>query len=288
MNVFTKNSFTLSSWRNDEINFYSSLYHGIIQRNTTPMQNRIFAKVIILAGGKGTRMESDIPKTLHLLSEKAMINHIVESVLPVDSNPTIIVGHKGEDVIAETGGKYSYVWQKEQLGTGHAVLCAKETLLEIGPDYAIVVPGDAPLLKTETLKRLLEECADTHSAISLAVASVPNFDGVHVGFERGGRILRNEEGGVRGIIEWKDASEEEREIREINAGFYCFRADFLWENIEKLESKNAAKEIYLTDLIALAVKAGEKVSAVVLENPLEGLGVNTQEELAAAEKAMAL
>jgi len=245
-------------------------------------------KIIILAGGKGTRMQSDIPKTLHLLSEKAMINHIVESVLPVDPKPTIIVGHKGEDVIAETGEKYSYVWQKEQLGTGHAVLCAKEKLLEGEADYVIVVPGDAPLLKTKTLERLLEECVKNNAATSLAVADAPNFEGVYAGFERGGRILRNETGGVKAIVEWKEASEGERKIREINTGFYCFRADFLWGNIEKLESKNVAKELYLTDLIAMAVKAGEKVNAVVLENPLEGLGVNTQEELAAAEKATVL
>jgi bifunctional UDP-N-acetylglucosamine pyrophosphorylase/glucosamine-1-phosphate N-acetyltransferase len=265
-----------------KINFYLSVYHGNIQRNTNANMKTI---VIILAGGKGTRMQSDIPKTLHLLSEKAMINHIVENVLPVDAKPTIIVGHKGEDVIAETGEKYSYVWQKEQLGTGHAVLSAKEKLFPENADYVIVVPGDAPLLKTETLEKLLEECKKNNTTISLAVASVPNFDGIYAGFERGGRILRNETGGAQAIIEWKDASGGERNIREINAGFYCFRADFLWENIEKLESANATKELYLTDLIALAVNAGEKVSAVVLENPLEGLGVNTQEELAAAEKA---
>lgn len=243
-------------------------------------------KVIILAGGKGTRMPSDIPKTLHRLSGKAMLMHIVESVLPIDSCPTIVVGHKGEDVIAETGGKYSYVWQKEQLGTGHAVLCAKEILSREGADYVIVVPGDAPLLKTETLRRLLEECTNTCSAISFAVASAPNFEGMHFGFEKGGRILRNQEdGGVRGIIEWKDASEKERKIQEVNAGFYCFRADFLWENIGKLESANASNEFYLTDLVARAVKAGEKISAVILENPLEGLGVNTEGELRAAERA---
>lgn len=252
------------------------------------MQNRIFAKVIILAGGKGTRMQSDIPKTLHRLSEKAMISHIVESVLPVDPLPTIIVGHKGEEVIRETGEQYSYVWQKEQLGTGHAVACAKERLLQEKVFYTIVVPGDAPLLKTETLKRLLDECAGNAAAISLAVAIVPNFEGAYAGFERCGRILRNEIGGVRGIVEWKEAGEEERKIREINAGFYCFRADFLWENISKIQSSSVAKELYLTDLIAIAVAGGEKVRAVVLENPLEGLGVNTQKELSAAEKAMSL
>lgn len=250
--------------------------------------HRMKTKVIILAGGKGTRMESDIPKTLHRLSEKAMIAHIVESVLPVDSCPTIIVGHKGEEVIAETGGKYSYVCQKEQLGTGHAVACAKEALLTENADYIIVVPGDAPLLKTETLNHLVEECANANAALSIAIASVPNFEGIYAGFERGGRILRNKDGGVRGIIEWKEASEDERTLREINAGFYCFRADFLWENIGKIESANTAKEIYLTDLIAMAVRAGEKVSAIILKNPLEGLGVNTQEELAAAERAMRL
>lgn len=243
-------------------------------------------KVIILAGGKGTRMQSDIPKTLHRVFEKTMINHIIESVLPLDPCPIIVVGHKGEEVVNETGGKYSYVWQKEQLGTGHAVACAKEKLLEEEADYIIVVPGDSPLLRTETLTRLFEECSGTGAALSLAVSSVPNLEGIYGGFERGGRIVRDESGGVRGIIEWKDASEAERKIREINAGFYCFRADFLWENIEKLENNNAAKEIYLTDLIALAVRAGEKVTAVILKDPLEGLGVNTPEELAASEAAM--
>lgn len=244
-------------------------------------------QVIILAGGKGTRMESDIPKTLHRLFGKTMLSHIIEKALPVDSRPTIIVGHKGEEVINETKGKYSYIRQKTQLGTGHAILCAKETLSGEGADYVIVVPGDAPLLKTETLEQLLEQCKNAGTALSLAAAFVPNFEGMYLGFEKGGRILRNQEdGGVRGIVEWKDASEKERKIQEVNAGFYCFRADFLWENIDKLESANAANEFYLTDLIALAVNAGEKVCAVVLANPLEGLGVNTEEELFAAERAM--
>lgn len=233
-------------------------------------------------------MQSDIPKTLHRLSEKTILAHIIESVLPMDPCPTIVVGHRGEEVINETGGKYIYVWQKEQLGTGHAVLCAKEKLLKEGAGYVIVVPGDSPLVKTQTLNRLLEECANTGSAISLAVALVPNFEGVYLGFEKGGRILRNEAGDVRGIIEWKETSEGERALKEVNAGFYCFRADFLWENIGKIKNSSVAKELYLTDIIAIAVEAGEKVSAVTLDNPLEGLGVNTQEELATAEKAMSL
>lgn len=248
-------------------------------------------KVIILAGGKGTRMQSDIPKTLHRVFEKTMIEHIIESVLSLDPCPVIIVGHKGEEVVNETNGKYSYVWQPEQRGTGHAVACAKDKLLkdqkEGLADYIIVVPGDAPLITSQTLEHLLEECERTGAALSLAVASVPNFEGAYAGFGRGGRILRDKNGDMRGIVEWKDATEAEREIREINAGFYCFRADFLWRNIGKLEDNNAAKEIYLTDLIALAVKAGEKVRAVLLENPLEGLGVNTPEELLAAEQALA-
>lgn len=248
---------------------------------------RMKTKVIILAGGKGTRMRSDIPKTLHRLFGKTMLQYVIESVLPLDPSPTIIVGHKAEEVMRETGENYSYVRQKEQLGTGHAVRCAKEALLPCGADYIVVVPGDAPLLKAETLRGLVEHCINTRSAISLSVASVSDFDDVRAGFLRCGRILRNEaDGSVRGIIEWKDASEEERHIREINAGFYCFRADFLWENIDKLESANAAKEFYLTDLVARAVQTGGKVCAVILENPLEGLGVNTEEELRAAEHAM--
>jgi bifunctional UDP-N-acetylglucosamine pyrophosphorylase/glucosamine-1-phosphate N-acetyltransferase len=242
-------------------------------------------KVVILAGGKGTRMLSDIPKSLHCISEKTMIKHILESVRPIDPHPVVVVGHKKEEVIAEGGEECFYVWQKEQLGTGHAVAVAKEKLLEEKADYILVVPGDAPLLTTHTLGSLLEDCINTKSVISLAVAVAPSFEKIFSGFEKGGRILRNKDGGVEGIIEWRDATEGERGIHEINAGFYCFRADFLWENITKIQNGNAAHEIYLTDLVALATKSGEGVSAVVLKNPIEGLGVNTQEELLSVENS---
>lgn len=233
-------------------------------------------------------MNSDIPKSLHHFSGKTMLARIIENVLPIDPHPTIVIGHRGEEIIHATEGKYSYVEQKEQLGTGHAVACARENLLKEKADHVIVVPSDSPLLSTNTLNLLLDECAISGASVSFAVASLPRFDGPYLGLAKFGRILRGGASDIRGIIEWKDASEEERNIREVNAGFYCFRTDFLLKNIEKLENNNAAKEFYLTDIIAHAIQSGEKVTPVILANPLEGLGVNSQEELETAKKALTM
>lgn len=237
------------------------------------------SRLIILAGGKGTRMKSDIPKVLHKLNGELLISRILRNTKSVCEHPTIIIGYKGEDVINAVGDSYDFVWQKEQLGTGHALLCAKETLSKNLDENIIVIPGDHPLVNAETLKKLENALIGSRAVAALATVRVPNYDGEFSVFKHSGRIVRDADGNIARIVEYKDANEEERGIFEVNVSYYCFRPDWLWANIEKIKNNNKSGEYYLTDLIELALSQGEAVASVLVADPVEGMGVNSIEEL---------
>lgn len=240
-------------------------------------------QIVILAGGKGTRMQSDLPKTLHLVKGIPIIKRLLGSAENLFKHPVIVVGYKANDVISALGEKYTYIRQPEQLGTGHALSCAKEVLEKDGYENIVVVPGDHPLISAKTLEELLRLHKKEQAKVSLAIVSIPNFSGDFSSFYNCGRIVRNDAGHVMDIVELKDASDEEKKIGEVNTSYYCFDAAWLWENIEKLKSANAAKEYYLTDMVKIAHKQGDKVASFVIENPFEGLGVNDQEQLERVE-----
>lgn len=238
---------------------------------------------IILAAGKGTRMGGDLPKALIPFKGKPLLMHVLitlQETLPRNI-PTIVVGHKADDVRNTAGPTYRYALQTEQRGTGHAVAAA----LPIIPDSAshiIVLYADQPLLSSETIKRLIETHQNSGSTVTMGTVTVPDFGDWRRCFERFGRVIRGKEGSVVGIKEWKDATKDEQSITEVNPSYFCFKRDWLYNALRSLTDYNAAREYYLTDVVAYAVKTGESIATVPVE-PHEALGVNTPEELALAE-----
>ncbi|KKR74271.1 MAG: Bifunctional protein GlmU [Parcubacteria group bacterium GW2011_GWB2_40_8] len=240
------------------------------------MQNDRDIKIIILAAGKGKRMQSDLPKVLATIKGKSMISYVLSSALEaLGEKPIAIVGHRAELVQSNLGNSCLYILQKEQLGTGHAVSCAEKNCNK--SENIIVLSGDQPFIKAQTIKNLIEKHLESGAKITFTTATPQDFLDWRKGFLGFGRILR-ENNRVTGIKEYKDATGKEKEIKEINAGCYIFNAKWLWKNLKKIKSENAQNEYYLTDLLHIASKEGEKIETVRIE-PQEALGANTKEEL---------
>lgn len=241
-------------------------------------------QIIILAGGKGTRMQSDGPKVLVPAGGEPIILRLLRAIERICPRPAIIVGYQGEKVIEMTGNRLHYIWQREQLGTGHAIACAKTELENEGFERIIVLPGDHPLLNEETVLRLVAAHKRSGAVLTLSTGLVVSFDGDFSVFYNFGRIVRGGDGQIARIVELKDATDTEKKITEVNLGYYCFQADWLWQNIDKLQNNNQAKEYYLTDLVGLAREQGKKIQAHLVDNIIEGFGVNTPEQLEVVEK----
>ena len=239
-------------------------------------------RIIILAAGKGTRMESSFPKVLVQLKGQHMIRHLLDSIekTKIDPRPIIVVGYEKELIIKELGDKYEYVIQKEQLGTGHAVYVTQSVCKNT--DHIIVISGDQPFIKTETIKKLFTKHLTSGAKITITTTEVADFEDWRKPFLRFGRILRK-----NGKIidkEFRDANDEERKIKELNVSCYAFNAKWIWDNFAKIDkNKNVQKEYLLTDLWQIAGENGEKVETITIE-PLEALGVNSKEELEILEK----
>jgi bifunctional UDP-N-acetylglucosamine pyrophosphorylase/glucosamine-1-phosphate N-acetyltransferase len=230
---------------------------------------------ILLAAGKGTRMRSKTLKVLHSLRGKPMLWHSLQQVGQVTQvSPVVIVGHQGESVKDAFGDAADYITQEEQLGTGHAVLQAKAHLAGKA-DLVLVVYGDMPLLRAETFQGLIEKQKSNDGPISMLTIIEEDPRGF-------GRIVRNDQGGVEAIVEEVDCTPEQRAIKELNVGVYCFQADWLWENLPNVPL-SAKGEYYLTDTVALARSQGLSVQAEVMEDPKEAMGINTRIHLAEAE-----
>lgn len=234
--------------------------------------------VVILAAGKGTRMKSPYPKVLHLLAGEPLVVHVLEAVLPLGPESLLaVVGYKAE-LVEEALKDYAVkvVLQKEQLGTGDAVKRVRSHLQAFS-GAVMVLCGDTPLLSTATLKRLWEFHREERATVTVLTARLDDPTGY-------GRIVRDERGLVQKIVEEKDASSVERKIREINSGTYVFEAGFLFEALQKIRPDNVQQEYYLTDVVELAVAAGQRVAALPVEDPTEILGINSQKELARVER----
>lgn len=241
--------------------------------------------IVILAGGKGTRMKCDTPKCLTMLGEKPFLTRVIESCAFITEHPTIIIGYKGDEVTAAIGEGPEYIVQQEQLGTGHAVGCAKDALLPRGYKNIIVLMGDQPFVTEATLRGLLAAHERDGATITASTIVVPNFENEYSPFLRFGRILRGEDGTIIGNIEYKDATEEEREtLREVGINTFVFDADFLWSHVGALSSDNAAGELYLTDLLGMAFREGKRVVPYVVSDIKEALGVNSLEDLEIAKR----
>ena len=232
--------------------------------------------VIILAAGMGTRMKSKIPKVLHPLLGKPMVEYIFDAVRGICADPPlVVVGSKAEQVKKALGNKARYVLQEPQLGTAHAVMMARD-VLRGKSDIVLVANADFPLITAETYALLVRAHLENKSkmTISTVFADEPR------GFAR---ILRSGDGSVVGIVEEKAATPEQLKITELNSNPYCFDADWLWGALDRVQ-KSAVGEYYITDLVEIAFKEGETVSAVEIEDRDEAIGINTRVHLAETSK----
>ncbi len=247
------------------------------------MNNKI--QIIILAAGKGNRMQSELPKALVKVGGKPMIRWILEAIEKsgVDARPTIIVGHQRELILGELGDTYEYIVQEEQLGTGHAVRNA-EKILKNQTDNLMVLPSDHPFISSETIKNLAETHLKSGVKITMATAKLPNFEDFREAFYKSfSRIVRDKKGNIVKDVQFKDATEEEKKITEINPIYFCFECSWLWEKIKTLSRNNAQKEYYLTDLVKIAMQEGRAIESISI-NPIEALAANSKKELEILEK----
>ena len=232
--------------------------------------------VVILAAGQGKRMKSDLPKILHPLQGRPLVNWVIETAQAAGAERVVvIVGYGREQVTRALPPGVETAVQDAQLGTGHAVRCAEGALKSYAGPIA-VLSGDVPLLRVETVKALAAERAKANAAVAVLTAIVK---GAHAY----GRIVRDASGTVRRIVEHKDAASAERKIEEINTGTYVFGPGELFPALAALKNSNAQGEYYLTDTVEYFVQAGKPVVARIAPDAREGLGVNTPEELAKAE-----
>lgn len=235
---------------------------------------------LILAAGKGTRMKSDLAKVLHPLRGRPLLHYSIDLAREVGSDKiAVIIGHQAE-VIRETfaGQGLIFIEQKEQLGTGHAVLQARDTF----KGYAgtvLILCGDVPLLRPETIIALYEK--HRRDALVVTVMTVVLDDPIHYG-----RVIKNSRGDVLKIVEMRDATEEEKRVREINTGIYCADSRFLFEAVGEISNNNAQKEYYLTDIIEIANRKKYKAGSFVVSDPHEVMGINTPEELELASRLL--
>ena len=238
---------------------------------------------VILAAGKGTRMKSELVKVLHPILGLPMLSYPIElSLKGINSEKTIVVVGYQADQIKERFGnqKIQFVLQEEQLGTGHAVLQAVP-FLKRATGTVLILCGDVPLVKAETLRFFIDAYEKSNATLSVLTTEVENPFGY-------GRILRSPEGWIEKIVEEKDASKEEKSIREINSGIYCVKAPFLMEGLTEIGRDNAQREYYLTDLVGIAKKKGLRCSAYCVPNPVEVMGINTRVDLAVVSEVLKL
>lgn len=241
--------------------------------------------VVLLAAGKGTRMQSKTQKILHEVGGKPMVQHAFDAAAAVTTLPPVLVIAPDDDgVPALLGDKASYVIQTEQLGTGHATLMARESLRGRA-DQVIVTYGDMPLLKAKTLTQM----AETQNQTGAAIAMLTVKGEITSSF---GRVVRDEKGQVKEIVEVAEAlrrpnTAELLAISELNVGVYCFNSEWLWHNLDNLPLRQARSgpEYYLTDMVELAVQQGRGVMALLTDDPTECLGAGTRAEMVEVERA---
>lgn len=237
-------------------------------------------KAVILAAGRGTRMNSDLPKVVHKCMGQPMVHYVIKAAKESGAlDVCVIVGYKSKEVKDAIYDMVEYAEQTEQLGTGHAVKCAKEFIGTEGD--TIVLCGDTPLITGETLTELVDLHKKQSNGVTVLSAILENAAGY-------GRIIRDADGNFLKIVEDKDATEEEKEVREVNSGMYIFNSEALSASLDMLSNNNVAGEYYLTDTIALIKKIGLKVSAMPVTGATVNqiLGVNTVEQLKIAEEIM--
>jgi len=237
--------------------------------------------VVILAAGLGTRMKSNNAKVLHEVCGTPMINYVAETAREIAGNNVVLVVGNQADKVRRTVSKlgtFSFAYQKEQLGTGHAVQCALPHI----PDHCrevVILCGDVPLIKADTVSALIKSHAAEKRDISVLAVELADPTGY-------GRILLDDDGRVQGIVEESDTTGQQKRIRLINTGIFCVKKDFLLQAVSRIKSDNAQGEIYFTDIVQIAYKDKKHIGVTVGGQHLEVTGINTIEELKKVERAM--
>lgn len=231
---------------------------------------------VILAAGEGKRMKSEYSKVIHKVAGKPIIRRVCDTVKKADIEKCVlVVGHKQEQVRETMGEEALYAVQSEQLGTGHAVMQAIPFLE--GTEKVVVLCGDAPLLSSDTLKEALKLNDERKEYATIFTAEFDDPTGY-------GRIIRDQNGNVTGIVEHKDATEEQRKVKEVNSSMYCFDKTALVEALGKLDNNNAQNEYYLTDVIKIMISEGKKVGTYIVPDKDEIMGINDREQLSTANE----
>ncbi|MDD6259123.1 MAG: NTP transferase domain-containing protein [Erysipelotrichaceae bacterium] len=228
---------------------------------------------IVMAGGKGTRMKSETPKVLHQILNEPMAGLVVNSLKEAGCERIVMItGYQHETVEKALAGQCEFALQEPQLGTGHAVMQAKQLEHETG--LTLVASGDCPCVRSETYAKMYEEIGDADMAV---LTAVPDDNGAY------GRVIRRDDNTVEKIVEFKDASEAEKKVREINTGIYVFKNEALFAGLKLLKNDNAQHEYYLTDLVEILQEMGKNVVAIKCDDWREAEGVNDNKALAEAE-----
>jgi UDP-N-acetylglucosamine diphosphorylase/glucosamine-1-phosphate N-acetyltransferase len=236
--------------------------------------------ILVLAAGEGTRMKSDLAKVLHKVAGRSMISRVIETIRGVDSSKILVViGHQAEEVRKELSGeKVEFILQSERLGTGHAAMMAEPALSGFTGTLA-VLNGDTPLLRTETLEGFITYHRNAGNTATVLSALLDDPSGY-------GRIVRGASGNFERIIEHRDATEEQRGIREINSGIFCFECPDLFSALRRVDRRNVQGEYYLTDVMEILRTQGKRVDAFRSGRCEEVLGINDIEQLEAAERVL--
>ncbi|MEK7665470.1 MAG: sugar phosphate nucleotidyltransferase [Patescibacteria group bacterium] len=255
------------------------------------MQENHNLKIVILAAGKGKRLESlgfDLPKPLIPIHGRPMIMYLIDAVREsaVDGEPIIVTATDNRALFCDHIGEKAchYVVQSAQLGTGHAVMCA-QGIFDDATDV-MVLYGDHPTVSAQTIRRLADEHQTSNATLTMMTVKFPDYNGWRQWFAGFGRIVRDETGRVVRIVEARDATAGELALTEVNPAYMVFKRAWLCENVALLSNKNAQGEYYLTDLVELAVAQGQPMHTVMIDNPIEAIGINTPEQLKAAEEAL--
>jgi bifunctional UDP-N-acetylglucosamine pyrophosphorylase/glucosamine-1-phosphate N-acetyltransferase len=235
---------------------------------------------LILAAGQGTRMKSDLAKVLHTVAGKTMIRYVLEAVRAVSpARIVMVIGYQADAVRLELAGeRLDFVFQAERLGTGHAALMAEESFAGFAGTI-IVLNGDTPLLRSATLVRFISYHRSQGASGSVLSAEIDDPTGY-------GRIVRDERGAFLRIMEHKDASEEVRAVREISSGIFCFESADLFGALGNVDRCNVQGEYYITDVMEILRRAGKRTGVYLCDQREEVLGINTVEQLQAAERLM--
>ncbi len=234
-------------------------------------------KVVILAAGEGTRMKSSLPKDLHQAAGKSLLQWVADAASVLTEKPVVVYGRGGELLRETCGDAFTYALQEKRLGSGHAAMAALPSVE--GSDYTVILAVDMPLIRKETLKKLFDYTLLSGADCTILTAS-PEVTPAY------GRVLRDEKGNVSGIVEDRDASEEEKKIKEVSLSIYCFKTEALAAALSRIRPDNAQKEYYLTDAAAILHGMSKTVRSLPLSDMAECLGVNTRSELARAAKEL--